>query len=88
MRLFSLLGWLLLRTQTPSYLSRVFFLAVAGVTAALFIDYGAVIWFYANRPFQLVNMLSNSGSWLIAGLVLAWMPGSRVGARRIDDGLL
>ena len=83
-----LLGWLLLQTNTPGYLSRVFFLTVAGVTAALFIEYGAVIWFYANRPFQLVNMLSNSVSWLVAGLVLAWMPGSRAGARRLDDSLL
>lgn len=71
-----LLGLLLLRTNTPTYASRVAFLALAGFTAALFIDYGAVIWFYASREFQLVNLVSNAGSWVVAGLVLAWWPGS------------
>lgn len=72
-----LLAWLMLRTSSPTYLSRVAFIAVAGVAAAFFIDYGAAIWFYADRAFQSVNMLSNAGSWLVAGLVLAWKPGSR-----------
>ena len=57
--------------QTPTYLSRVLFISIAGVTAALFIDYGAVIWFSADRGFQIVNMFSNAMSWVVAGLVLA-----------------
>lgn len=71
-----LLGWMLLRTRTPTYMTRVLFVGIAGVTAALFIDYGAVIWFSADRGFQIVNMFSNAMSWVVAGLVLAWMPGS------------
>jgi hypothetical protein len=75
-----LLGWLLMQTRAGTFVSRVAFLTVAGVAASLFIDYGAVIWFYADRSFQLVNMFSNVGSWLIAGIVLASKPGSGVGA--------
>ena len=75
-----LLGWLLLRARTPTFAGRVVFVTVAGIAASLYIDYGAVIWFYADRGFQLVNMLSNVSTWLIAGIVLAWKPGSRATA--------
>ena len=78
----------MLWSSASGYLSRFFFVTVAGITASLFIDYGAVIWFYADRSFQLVNMVSNIGSWLTAGLVLAWMPGGGSAARRQDDMLL
>jgi hypothetical protein len=75
-----LLGWLLLQSRTPTFVSRVAFVTIAGITASLFIDYGAVIWFYADRSFQLVNMFSNVSSWLAAGIVLAWKPGSGAAA--------
>lgn len=71
-----LLGWLMTRAALASYGARVAFLTVAGFTAALFIDYGATIWWGVDRAFALMNLFYNTAAWLIAGLVLAWKPGA------------
>lgn len=73
-----LLAVLLLKAAPglAGYGARAGFLALAGFTAALFIDYGTTIWWYADRGFALTNLVHNTGAWTVAGLVLAWMPGA------------
>ena len=58
------------------YWGRVGFIALAGFTAAFFIDYGTTIWWYGDRAFALANLTHNTIAWIVAGLVLAWMPGA------------
>ena len=72
-----LLGLLLLKAAPAlaGYWSRVGFLALAGFTAALFIDYGTTIWWLADRSFALTNLVHDTAAWAVAGLVLAWKPG-------------
>ncbi len=76
-----LLGWLLgsAAPALPGYVSRVAFLTVAGFAAALFIDYGSIIWWYSDRSWQLLDLSYHTGAWLVAGLVLAAFP-PRTGA--------
>lgn len=68
-----LLGWLMFRAgpALPRYRSRVLFIAVAGFAAGLFIDYGATIWWYSDRSWQLLNLAYNTIAWLVAGVILA-----------------
>ncbi|MGB5208967.1 MAG: hypothetical protein WBO47_06105 [Gammaproteobacteria bacterium] len=70
---------LLLTKVTSSlggYWGRVGFVALAGFTAAFFIDYGTTIWWYGDRSFALANLTHNTVAWIVAGLVLAWLPGA------------
>jgi len=73
-----LLAVLLLKAAPglAGYGARAGFVALAGFTAALFIDYGTTIWWYSDRGFALTNLVHNTGAWAAAGLVLAWMPGA------------
>lgn len=68
-----LIGLLLLRVAPalPSYGSRVGFVTLAGFVMAVFVDFGAVIWWKMPLAFQLVDGLYNVIVWLLAGLVMA-----------------
>jgi hypothetical protein len=55
----------------PDYGSRVAFVVFAGLVMALFVNFGAVIWWSMPLAFQLAEGLYNVVAWLLAGLVLA-----------------
>ena len=69
----SLLIGLLLKLALPglaSYSSRVLFVFVAGVFAAVAIDLSTPIWFHQPWDLPLFNALYHASSWFLAGLVL------------------
>jgi hypothetical protein len=73
-----LLGLLLMKAAPAlaGYWARAGFLTLAGFAAALFIDYGATIWWLTDRGFALTNLVHDTLAWSVAGLVLAWQPGA------------
>lgn len=65
---------LLLRLALPAlsdYRSRVGFVALVGLTAAVLANLGDPIWWHQSWAFHLVHALYDFGTWLVAGLVLA-----------------
>jgi len=69
----SLLIGLLLKLALPglaSYSSRVLFVFVAGVFAAVTIDLSTPIWFHQPWGLPLFNALYHASGWFLAGLVL------------------
>jgi hypothetical protein len=68
-----LLGYLLWRAAPAleGLLARAGFVALAGFTAAFFIDGGAVIWWRMPLAWQLYELVYDTLAWAIAGLVLA-----------------
>jgi hypothetical protein len=68
-----LIGLLLLRVAPalPSYGSRVGFVTLAGFVMAVFVDFGAVIWWRMPVALELVDGVYNVVAWLLAGLVMA-----------------
>lgn len=53
------------------YGARVGFVTLMGLTMAVFVDLGAVIWWRMPLAFQLVDGVYNVVAWSLAGLVLA-----------------
>lgn len=67
---------LLLRAVAPvlrSYRSRVGFLALVGLAAAFWANLGEPIWNYQPWAFHLTAAVYDWTSWIIAGLVLAYV---------------
>jgi hypothetical protein len=68
-----LLGLLLLKMapERQGVTARAGLLALAGFTAAFFIDIGAVIWWRMPLAWQLYELVHDALAWSIAGFVLA-----------------
>jgi hypothetical protein len=64
----------------PTYVSRVRFLTLAGIAAAVFTDLGAPVWWRHPWPFHLVSAVYTVTAWFVAGLVLAAVLPPRKGA--------
>jgi hypothetical protein len=65
---------LTMRTLSPSlnYRSRVMFVALAGLTAAVYNDLSDAIWWYHPCSWSLITAIYDCTAWIIAGFVLAW----------------
>lgn len=75
-----LIGLLLLKVAPalPGYGAKVGFVTLAGLTMALFVNVGAIIWWSMPAALQLADAVYNIGAWLLAGLVLArFVPGEQ-----------
>ncbi|MDH4030028.1 MAG: hypothetical protein OEU49_04175 [Chromatiales bacterium] len=73
-----LIGLLLVMVSPAldGYGARVGLVTFTGLTMAVFVDLGAVIWWRMPLAFQLVDGLYNVVAWMLAGLVLArFVPG-------------
>jgi hypothetical protein len=68
--LLALILWRVL-PALPTYRSRVGFLALLGLTAAIMIDGGSAIWWGLAWQWKVVQGLYDVGAWIVAGLVLA-----------------
>ncbi len=55
----------------PTYLDRVKFVALAGLTAVVLIDFGGAVWWQINWSWQLYQAFYNFSAWLVTGLILA-----------------
>jgi hypothetical protein len=68
-----LLGMLLLiaAPALEGFVVRAGFIALAGFTAAFFIDIGQAIWWRMPLAWQLYQLTHDTLAWVIAGLVLA-----------------
>jgi hypothetical protein len=70
-----LLTWLLSQTNRLSYPRRVAFLAVSGLAASVIVDLPNWNWFGFSGAYTVVNLADSTVTWLIAGLVIAWVSG-------------
>lgn len=59
------------RAALPTYAHRVKFAALAGLTAAMLIDCGDIVWWQIDWSWKLYNAFYHFSAWLIVGLVLA-----------------
>jgi hypothetical protein len=68
-----LIGWILRKSRPAieSYRSRVVFIALIGLAAALYNDTADLIWVYHPWPWAIAKGFSHIASWTIAGLILA-----------------
>ena len=66
-----LLTWLVLQTSGLSYVRRVMFLAVVGLSASVIVDLPNWNWWGFSGSFTAVNVADNVITWLLAGLVIA-----------------
>jgi hypothetical protein len=68
-----LIGLLLryLSPLSPSYRSKVGFVALASLPAAIYRDLANPIWWYQPWRWNLVTAVYDIGAWIVAGLVLA-----------------
>ncbi len=55
----------------PTYLDRVKFVALAGLTAAVLIDCGAAVWWQIDWSWKLYGAFYDFSAWLISGIILA-----------------
>jgi len=55
----------------PRYIDRVKFVALAGLTAAIFIDCGGAVWWQIDWSWKLYQAFYSFSAWLLIGLVLA-----------------
>ncbi|NUM52960.1 MAG: hypothetical protein HUU46_04890 [Candidatus Hydrogenedentes bacterium] len=56
----------------PTYGSRVYFVALAGLVSMLLVDIGEHVWWVLPFRWKLVQGVYNFGAWLLAGAVLAF----------------
>ena len=69
-----ILAALLLRLALPasaSYADGVKLAALTGLAAAVFIDFGDVVWWYGSWDWKLHMAIYHVSFWLVAGLILA-----------------
>ncbi|MBC8355238.1 MAG: hypothetical protein H8E66_24955 [Planctomycetes bacterium] len=59
------------RAALPTYVDRVKFIALAGVTASVLIDCGDIVWWQIDWSWKLYNALYHVSAWVITGLILA-----------------
>jgi hypothetical protein len=59
-------------TSLPTYLERVTFVALTGLTAALLIDGGDVAWWNISWAWKLYQGFYSVSFWILTGLILAW----------------
>lgn len=55
----------------PTYIDRVKFVALAGLTAAVFINCGDAVWWQIDWSWKLYQAFYSFSAWLIIGLILA-----------------
>lgn len=55
----------------PTYVDRVKFVALAGVTSAVLIDFGDAVWWQIDWSWKLYQAFYSFSAWLITGLILA-----------------
>jgi hypothetical protein len=68
----------------PTYWQRVQLCGVIGLTAALLIDYGQVMWWQISRPWALYNGAYHFTFVLLAGVILGAFVKPRRTPSRID----
>jgi hypothetical protein len=56
----------------PSYMNRVMFVALAGLTATVLIDGGDIAWWHISWTWKLYQAFYSFSFWVIAGVILAW----------------
>lgn len=64
-------------TSLPTYLDRVKFVTLAGLTAAVLIDGGDIAWWHISWEWKLYQAFYSVSFWVIAGLILAWFVSSK-----------
>lgn len=65
---------LILRIALPvlgGYLSRLVFVTLLGLTAAIYSNFSMPIWWQHPWPYYVVSFAYDLGAWVVAGLVLA-----------------
>ena len=55
----------------PTYASRVAFVSLAGIAAAVFIDGGGAVWWRIPWEWKLYQGVYDVAFWIIAGVILA-----------------
>jgi hypothetical protein len=59
-------------TSLPTYVDRVTFVALIGLTAALLIDGGDIAWWHISWEWKLYQAFYSVAFWILTGLILAW----------------